>query len=67
MKITKVELDDFEREMIIAALEKLANDADKISLAAQRMNMEKAAKEASTFKLKIKELQDKVVGKQKLV
>ena len=67
MSHTKIELDEFEQKQIIAGLEKLASDAEKISAAAERMNMEKAAKEASTFRAKIKDLQDKISGKQKML
>jgi hypothetical protein len=67
MKITKVELDEFEQELIVAGLDKLASDADKIFTAAERLKIDKAAKEASMFKAKIKDIQDKVTGKLKLV
>jgi hypothetical protein len=67
MTLKKIEVNDFEKELIIKGLTKISDEADKLMAAAERINIEKAADEAKKFKIVITELIDKVAGRAKLV
>ena len=62
----QIEITDVEKETISTALSRLADDVSKLSDAANKVSVTKAAKEANISRGKILELKDKVNGVKKL-
>jgi len=62
-----VVLDEVEKHFIIKGLDKLLIEAEKLSLSAQRMDIIKASREVSAFKLEIEAIKNKIKGQQALI
>ena len=66
MENKKIELNQFEVEVVVKGLGKLVDEAGRISEAAIKVNIPKAAKEAEAFKDTITGLQERIMGLKKL-
>jgi hypothetical protein len=67
VKKMSIELDEVERDFVIKGLLKVADEAEKLSAAAERINIESAAKEAIKVKTIIINLADRFMGREKML